>query len=589
MKKSRTKPLLFFLVLTLGPFLLLMLATEGLLRAAGFGYPTAPLLRVSDDSGAHWVGNPDFTRLYFPAALKRLPPPVRVAVDKPAGTRRYLVVGGSAAAGDPDTDFSIARNLEWILTAAHPGRGWEVINLAYTACNSHVAAEVVRQSAPWDLDGVIVLVGNNEVIGPFGPGTALGEQLPGRSARAWQIRLRKTRLGQLGQILRESMAAGDAPETWRGMRHFLEHRIAADDPRLQQVYSNFQHNLEDIERVARRRGIPVLLATVPVNLLDQPPFHDAPDALPPALRDAVNAYLETGRAPLELPAAREAAAAHPRSAALAYMTGRLLFEAGEPGKAAAELRRARDLDQLRFRADGRVNALIRDQWRREGAAWIGVDAAAPLVADHPRGALGFPHFYEHVHFSFRANFLIAREMATALLTHENLATEALAALDWSQAAAGLAYTPYEAWRILEEIERRFGEPPFTGIPGYGRATAWMDTLRQGLLERVSRAEEKARLHEAYLAASRARPQDDRIRAKLAGFLAAFGQEAAAFDIISDLAARHPTDSDLAVSWFSLALQNGDRPRAAAALERIRAIFPGHPNLPAFREQLAALP
>lgn len=67
-----------------------------------------------------------------------------------------------------EIDFSIARNLEWILNQVDQVQPAVVINLAYTACNSHVAREVVRQSEPYNLDGIIVLVGNNEVIGPFG-------------------------------------------------------------------------------------------------------------------------------------------------------------------------------------------------------------------------------------------------------------------------------------------------------------------------------------------------------------------------------------------------------------------------------------
>ncbi len=586
----------YAVALVLLPALLGLAALEALLRAAGFGHATGPLVQSRQADGTYWVGNPDFTRLWFPARLKRLPPSNRVPVEKGASTRRYMVVGGSAAAGDPDPDFSIARNLEWLLSAVHPEIDWQVLNLAYTACNSHVAREVVRRSGPYALDGVIVLVGNNEVIGPFGPGTTLTEALPSAARRAWQVRLRRTRLGQLGKALRERMEAGAEAGAWRGMQQFLEHRIAADDPRLRQVRDNFRRNLEDIERCARRRGIPALLANVPVNLLDQPPFHDDPANLPEPLRAPVLSWLETGTSTLPLDELLAALADPPapdnqqpttdtpsaNSAYAHYMAGALLFEAGERGRAEAHLRRAVDLDQLRFRADSALNAIIRAQWQRPGTAWVPVDAEAALIADHPRGALGFPHFYEHVHFTLRANFLIARAMARALLAHEGLDTARLEQLTWGDAAAGLGYTEHEAWKILGEILDRLGQPPFDAIPGHARRTEWMRVLHRRLEATVSRAEEKARMHAAYLAAGEARPGDDRLRLNRAHFLAANGHDEAAHAILAGLFPRHPTDAELAVAFLEVSSRVGRRADAQAALRRLERIYPEHPALPRLR-------
>jgi tetratricopeptide (TPR) repeat protein len=580
------KKVLFIATLICLPVALFSLLAEGVLRLMDFGYATTPLLKVQSGGEAVWAGNPDFTRLYFPAALKRLPAPVRVPVEKPANTRRYMIVGGSAAAGDPDPDFSIARNLEWILSTAHPDINWQVLNLAYTACNSHVAAEVVRQSAGYDLDGVLVLVGNNEVIGPFGPGTTLTGSLPPLWRRDMEIALRKTRLGQLGQIVRGRMADGPGKaEAWRGMQHFLEHRIASGDPRLEQVYANFRANLEDMKTVAQRRGIPVLLANVPVNLLDHPPFQDDPSTLPEDLSAATLQFLQTGQSPLPLHEVLAAARMHPQSARLAWMAGRLLFEEGRTSEADACLRRARDLDRLRFRADSRLNAIIAEEWEQSGPSLLPLDAEAPLIADNPRHALGFPHFYEHVHFSLRANFLIAREMARALLEHENLDTSPVDKLDWTQAAAALAYTPYEAWLILEEIGRRLAQPPFSDIPGYGRLAAWMDTLRESLLARVSTAAEKEGMTGSYIAAIRNRPEDDRIKLNFANFLAAFEKTAAAYAIMEELYPRNPTDSEVAIAMFNLSLKLGHNDKAREALARIEGIFPEHPELEKFRSEL----
>lgn len=585
----RAKKFCFAAAIILLPVCLLWMLAEVALRVMGFGYATAPLLKNTDGPQAVWVGNPDFTRLFFPAALKRLPPHNRVPVDKAPHTLRYMVVGGSAAAGDPDVDFSIARHLQWILSTAYPERNWEVLNLAFTACNSHVAAEVVRQSAPYALDGIVVMLGNNEVIGPFGPGTSLTDRLPAAWQRSLLLQLRKSKSGQYAQQLREALTPNaTAPSAWRGMQHFLEFRFPADAPQLADVYANFTANLEAMEAVARRHRIPIALCDVPVNLLDQPPFFDDTPALPAPLQSAILAYLQSGQSPLAIDSMRDAATAHPQSAMLAYVLGRRLFEAGERAQAAVFLSRARDLDQLRFRADSALNARIRAQWQRPNTHWLPVDASAALVADSPHQTLGFPHFYEHVHFSVRANFLIARAIARSLLQHQNLPTAPLDTLQWNDAATALAYTPYEAWRVLNEIEQRFAAPPFNAIPGYPRLTAWMDSLRDALHTRIAAAEEKQAMTRTYTDAIAARPHDDPIQLNFAHFLIAFGRPEAAAPILDSLFTRNPTDNEIALTRFNLAITLNQPAAARTALQRIEAIFPQHPNLPTMQRALHSL-
>jgi hypothetical protein len=582
------KKLVFATILTVFTVVLIIGIAEITLRLTGFGYATTPLIRAEIGGTDYWVGNPNFTRIYFPETLKRLPPPNRVRVEKASSTRRYMIVGGSAAAGDPDPDFSIARILEWILSTTNPDTGYEVLNMAYTACNSHVAAEVVRQSEPYDLDGIIVLVGNNEVIGPFGPGTTQIESAPSPAWRDVLVAIRKTKLGQLGQVVSDKLTERRGErENWRGMEHFLEHRIAEDDPRLQQVYANFQANLEDMEKESGRQGIPILLANVPVNLLDQPPFNDGGETLPPTLQAAVTGSSRIGPTTLHEDDILALSESNHRSAWLAYLAGSILHASARQPEADQLLQRARDLDQLRFRADSRINGIIRDQWARTETGWIGVDAEAPLIADNPKQALGFPHFYEHVHFSFRANFLIAREMARAILGHDNLDTEALLSIEWTDAAAALAYTPYDAWLILEEMEGRFREPPFTGIPGYDELTSWMDILRQRLLEQVSKAEEKALINSTYLVAIRNAPKDDRIRLNYANFLRAFGKPHAAVPFVETAFRHNPTDSSAALAWFKICLETGRLDDAEQALDRMEWIFGSHQYLLIYREQLEA--
>ncbi|HMO65475.1 MAG TPA: hypothetical protein PKE47_09700, partial [Verrucomicrobiota bacterium] len=79
-----------------------LLAAEAALRLAGFGFPTAFLLRArAADGREFWIENDRFGWRFFPPEIARTPPPVRFPVAKPPGTVRIFLLGESAALGDP--------------------------------------------------------------------------------------------------------------------------------------------------------------------------------------------------------------------------------------------------------------------------------------------------------------------------------------------------------------------------------------------------------------------------------------------------------------------------------------------------------
>jgi hypothetical protein len=53
---------------------------------------------------------------------------------------------------------------------------------------------------------------------------------------------------------------------------FVNNAVAGDDPRLRQVYANYEANLRDIVRAASRAGAKTILCTVASNLRDCAPL-----------------------------------------------------------------------------------------------------------------------------------------------------------------------------------------------------------------------------------------------------------------------------------------------------------------------------
>jgi len=200
-------PLVFFGLLEMG------------LRLAGFG--ARPEFFIPDpEQPGYFCTNPDFTRVFLPAHFGIRPLNFRLKLHKDAGTVRVFVLGESAAQGTPEPAFGFAAQLQTQLSAHYAGRKVEVYNLGVTAINSHVVYQAARQLPDFEPDLFVVYMGNNEVIGPYGPGSAYLATMP----PLWVIRAsvwaRGLRTGQLIQRLLPRLTSGGAaaPE-WRGMEY----------------------------------------------------------------------------------------------------------------------------------------------------------------------------------------------------------------------------------------------------------------------------------------------------------------------------------------------------------------------------------
>jgi tetratricopeptide (TPR) repeat protein len=472
-------------VITLPPILLFGLLETGL-RLGGYGYPTTFL--VGPDARGIYTSNPQFARRFFPAALARKPEPSFLS-SKPADTVRIFILGSSAAQGVPDPSFGVARILEAMLPERHPDLKFEVVNAAMTAVNSHVAREIARDCAAHQPDLFIVYMGNNEVVGPYGPGTVFQQWSPNRRLIRANLWLKTTRVGQLLADTMAWLGSGKgSPAVWQGMEMFTNNRVTADDPRLKTVYANFRENLTDICSRARRAGAGVVLSTVAVNLKDCPPFasQHRSDLSPEESAKWDSLYrsgiaLENKGERLEAIAKYEQAARiDDRFAELRYRLGRCLAGLGRYQEAREQFAAARDLDALRFRADSHINATIREVAAEQKAVGVRLADAERLVARSELAVGGIPGeglFYEHVHFTFDGNCLLAG----GLLGEVEAALPRLAASGKQEpvpsrerCAELLVLTPWDEYEMADAMKNMTSRPPFT---------AQLDhAARQALLE-----------------------------------------------------------------------------------------------------------
>jgi tetratricopeptide (TPR) repeat protein len=155
----------------------------------------------------------------------------------------------------------------------------------------------------------------------------------------------------------------------------------------------------------------VLLVTVPVNLRDCPPFGSAA----------------------------------PGHAEREFRTAHDLLTKGRTEEASAHFRRARDFDTLRFRADTRINEIIREVAPREKARLVD--------AERSFGIAGNDLFWEHLHFTpigtFRLASLIAAELGA-----RNTPT-------FEEVRQTLPITRWDERNIRSQIAALLQRPPFT--------------------------------------------------------------------------------------------------------------------------------
>lgn len=516
----RPRLLLIGLSAVLVPLLVLTIL-ETCLRLTGVGYPTTLLTPCTVQGKPAACYNLFFAAPFFPAGSVQTPRLYSIPPQKLPGTYRIFVLGESAAMGDPDPAYGFSRYLEVMLRERFPAMRFEVVNTGSVAINSHVVLEIAKGLADQQPDLFIIYSGNNEVVGPYGPGTVLsssGMSIPMIRGNIW---VRSTRIGQLVARL------GAQKTKWTGMQMFLDKQVRANSPIMQRVYDNFERNLRDTVDVARAAGAQVIVATTATNLEDCAPFasshreHLSEKELDhwsqlvqqgsdlergSAFREALDVYLAAAKIDNEY-------------AELEFRIARCLKQLADAKAAAEHFQRARDLDTLRFRADTRINEINRRIATSKGVALV--DAEALFSTASRDGIIGSDLVYEHVHMTPWGSYILAQAI------YKQVASKLPGGLPPSEAPSEaecerlLALTGYDRSRVAQEMLRRIGEPPFTNQLNHAE-----QVLRLSMqIASISESPNDTALQ--YQWAISHAPEDPMLRYRYGTFLFAYNRAAAA--------------------------------------------------------------
>jgi tetratricopeptide (TPR) repeat protein len=447
--------------------LLLLALTEGALRFFNVGYSTSLMEPCSIQGHRSSCYNLFFPAPFFPPGMIKTPQVFSIDPIKAPNAYRIFVLGESAAMGDPDSAYGFSRYLEVMLRQRFPQVKFEVVNSGMVAINSHVSLVIARELANYQPDLFIVYAGSNEVVGPYGPGTVLNTSSMNLPVIRASIFVRSTRIGQL------LMQSGQPRAEWRGMEMFLNKQVRADSPRMEPAYRNFSSNLTEIVAIARASGAKVLLSTIATNLRDSSPFGSLhKPGLSPNLLQSWAALVQEGAQSENAANYAQALLLYQKAtqiddqyAELHYRIARCQWALGDFASAKEQYTRARDLDTLRFRADSRINDIIRSVASSSGSNTQLLDADSLFANESHNGVIGGELLYDHVHLTPPGNYLLALaafdEIVRTMPASSQVSSSPASPLTEAECERFLAFTVHDRTRVAEEMVERMQRPPFT--------------------------------------------------------------------------------------------------------------------------------
>jgi tetratricopeptide (TPR) repeat protein len=359
MENKKKYPISFYIISLLLPVILLGLVELGL-RIAGYAEDDPVFITVSGSDDKLMVLNPDLTKRYFKGAAF-VPHSINdvFAKTKDPNTFRIMILGESSAAGFPfEPNGSFSRFLTQRFSILYPNKKFEIVNLGIAAINSYAIIDILDDVISQKPDLVLIYTGHNEYYGALGAASMTNTfSSPGMTRFIRNMgKLRVIRL--ISSIFSGESQSQNAPGLMESLAK--DKLIPIDSDLYQAGIDQFEHNLNQILENLKENNIPVIIGTLVSNLLDQPPF-----------------------------------IAEKSGAGKTFEQAAKLYRDGKFEEAQVEYIKAKDLDELRFRAPEAFNLIIKSAAANYGATLLQIDSVFNVVSRN--GIVGNDLMTDHLH------------------------------------------------------------------------------------------------------------------------------------------------------------------------------------------------
>jgi len=336
--------------------------------------------------------------------------PVAFPKDKPPGTRRIFVLGGSDVMGFPfGAQGAFPEFLSQALKSLDPRHSYQVVNLGGFGYASYRVERVLRDALHFSPDLVMVMTGHNEFL------EKREYSAPGKWSRVQQelsqfkvYCLLKTAVFKIHPPAKKPLISTEVKWEHFTLEPMMRERIIA----------HYRFNMEAMARLAREQKVPTLFLTLPSNLKDFPPFHS--EHKPGMASADLAEWGKNFKQAQELMAEKNsgeavqflqlAAAIDPDYGMVWYLLGQALLETGADADARAAFEFALEKDAWQVRALPEFNQTIRGL---KSQAQV-LDLEPVFDAASPGNIPGDNLFLDHCHPRLETHGLIAKEILRKL-------------------------------------------------------------------------------------------------------------------------------------------------------------------------------
>jgi tetratricopeptide (TPR) repeat protein len=417
---------LFITITVLFPFILLGLL-EVSLRLGHYGRNTSLFEPAADLPGNYLQAGHEVAARFFPNEQFPPSPPNDVFLaQKPAHSFRIFALGESSAAGFPyPPNAMFSREVADALRDVLPSDTVEVVNLGIAATNSYAIVDFTGEIIDQHPDAVMIYAGHNEYYGALGVGSteSLGSFPPFirlylklQRLKTFQL-LRNGITGTIRLVSGNSTSQEQTPSRMESIAR--DQQIILGGKTYNAGKLQFESNLRIAIRRLRDNGVAVFVGSLVSNLKDQPPL---------------SVLSSDGKAG--------------KDAGTAYSEAEKTLAQGDSLAARPMYVRARDLDQVRFRAPTDFNEIVRRIAKEEGAIYVPVEESFTNLS--AKKIPGFDLILEHVHPNSHGYALMGRAFFSALQSSGMLGNRA----DYSRLKT---WDQYEKQMAITRIDQRIAE------------------------------------------------------------------------------------------------------------------------------------
>ncbi len=271
MKKNKTNPLWFYLVLFSLP-IIIIISTELILRGIKYGDNYDTFVTISDQFDDLLFFNPKLPKKYF-SNNSHVPSVIPDGFEKNKRENgfRIFVLGGSTTAGFPyPTNAAFSRQLKRKLEITYRDKFFEVINLGISAVNSNTIRDIIDDVLEEKPDLIIIYAGHNEYYGADG---VVNRGILNYNPAITSVynSLREFKIYQLISNFIKSVIPKENSQSKTLMAEMAgESLVEHNSDLFYDGLNQFEENLEVILSECKNKGVEVFLCEIISNNMQEP-------------------------------------------------------------------------------------------------------------------------------------------------------------------------------------------------------------------------------------------------------------------------------------------------------------------------------